>query len=75
MTDGAAADAAEVMDLAEEHRAFISRSSFDCAPQMHTCLGEMYVQDERFTAYYEQISPGLARYLRDAIVANAARQG
>lgn len=73
MTDGVAADAAEVMDLAEEHRTFISRSSFDCAPQMHTCLGEMYVQDERFTAYYEQISPGLARYLRDAIVANAAR--
>ncbi len=62
------------MDLAEEHREFISRSSFDCTPETHTCLGDMYVQDERFTAYYEQIRPGLARYLRDAIVANAARR-
>lgn len=74
MTDGVPADSAEVMDLAEEHRAFLSRTSFDCDPQMHTCLGETYVQDARFTAYYEQISPGLARYLRDAIVANAARR-
>jgi hypothetical protein len=40
---------------------------------MHTCLGEMYVSDERFTRTYEKIRPGLAVYMRDAIVANAAR--
>jgi DNA-binding transcriptional MerR regulator len=74
MDRGVAADAAEAMDLAEQHREFLSRSSFDCGPEMHTCLGEMYVADERFTAYYEQIRPGLARYLRDTIVANAARR-
>jgi DNA-binding transcriptional MerR regulator len=73
MTGGAAADSAEVTDLAEEHRLFIHRSSYDCDHRMHTCLADMYVQDERFTAYYEQIRPGLARYLHDAIHANAAR--
>lgn len=31
----------------------------------------MYVADPRFTATYEQIAPGLATYVHDAIVANA----
>lgn len=30
-------------------------------------LGQMYVDDERFTATYDAFAPGLARYLRDAI--------
>lgn len=30
-------------------------------------LGKMYVDDERFTAYYEKIAPGLANYLQKAI--------
>jgi hypothetical protein len=33
----------------------------------------MYVADERFTAHYDDRAPGLAAYLRDAIVANAVR--
>jgi hypothetical protein len=33
----------------------------------------MYLADPRFTATYEKIAPGLAQYLHDAIVANAAR--
>ena len=34
----------------------------------------MYVADPRFTKTYEDVAPGLATYLRDAIVANAARR-
>jgi hypothetical protein len=30
-------------------------------------LGEMYVADERFKAYYDKITPGCANFLRDAI--------
>lgn len=30
-------------------------------------LGRMYVEDERFTAYYEKVKPGLAVFIRDAI--------
>ena len=71
---GVAADSAAAMDLAEEHRQHISRWFYDCSPQVHAGLGEMYVADERFTAYYERIAPGLAQYVSTAVRANAARQ-
>jgi DNA-binding transcriptional MerR regulator len=35
--------------------------------QAYTCLGEMYVDDARFTATYDKIAVGLAAYYRDAI--------
>ena len=31
-------------------------------------LAELYVQDERFTAYYDRETPGCARFLRDAVL-------
>lgn len=34
---------------------------------MHRGLGDLYVQDERFTAYYDQYLPGMAQFLRNAI--------
>ncbi|MFF7970866.1 TipAS antibiotic-recognition domain-containing protein [Streptomyces sp. NPDC007905] len=64
---------AAAMELAEEHRQHISRWFYECPPQMHRCLGEMYVSDERFKAYYDAMRPGLAEHLRDAITANADR--
>ncbi|KOV73795.1 transcriptional regulator [Streptomyces sp. AS58] len=73
MAAGTAADSEAAMDTAEEHRRFISDSYYDCSHEMHSGLGEMYVADARFTATYEKIRPGLAVYLRDAILANAAR--
>lgn len=73
MASGRPADSAEAMDVAEEHRRFISSGYYDCSYEMHTCLGEMYVADERFTATYEAIRPGLAVYMRDAMLANAVR--
>ncbi|MGY2066927.1 MerR family transcriptional regulator [Blastococcus sp. SYSU DS0619] len=66
---------AQAMDLAEEHRQQISRNFYDCSPEMHAGLGRMYVEDERFTGYYERIAPGLAQYVSAAVQANAARQG
>jgi DNA-binding transcriptional MerR regulator len=36
-----------------------------------TCLGQMYVDDERFTANYDAIAVGLAVYYRDAMAAYA----
>ncbi|MEV4744490.1 MerR family transcriptional regulator [Streptomyces sp. NPDC049555] len=73
MASGAAADSEAAMDLAEEHRQQIAQFYYDCSYEMHSCLGEMYVADERFTATYEAIRPGMATYLKDAITANAAR--
>ncbi|MFI6375347.1 MerR family transcriptional regulator [Streptomyces sp. NPDC050546] len=73
MADGTPADSGAAMDTAEEHRRFIAGTYYDCSYEMHTCLGEMYVADPRFTATYDAVRPGLAVYLRDAILANAAR--
>jgi DNA-binding transcriptional MerR regulator len=73
MAAGTPAGSEAAMDVAEEHRRFIASSYYDCSHEMHTCLGEMYVADPRFTATYEKIRPGLAIYMKDAIVANAAR--
>ncbi|MFE0252147.1 MerR family transcriptional regulator [Streptomyces sp. NPDC059010] len=73
MTDGTPADSPAAMDTAEEHRRFIAGAYYDCSHEMHTCLGEIYVADPRFTAMYDNIRTGLAAYLHDAILANAAR--
>ena len=75
LRSGVPADSAQAMDLAEEHRQQISRNFYDCPPEMHAGLGRMYVEDERFTATYEAMAPGLAQYVSTANQANAARQG
>ena len=73
MQAGVPATSEVAMDLAEEHRQHISRWFYDCSHEIHRGLGQMYVDDPRFTATYEGMAPGLAAYLRDAIVANADR--
>jgi MerR family transcriptional regulator, thiopeptide resistance regulator len=59
------------MALAERHREQISRWYYDCGYPMHRGLGQMYVDDDRFRARYEDIEPGLAAWLCAAITANA----
>jgi DNA-binding transcriptional MerR regulator len=73
-TAGQAPQSAVAMDLAERHRAQITQWFYDCPPEAHSGLGRMYVADERFTAYYEKLAPGLAAYVSAAIEANANRQ-
>ncbi|AZM60878.1 MULTISPECIES: MerR family transcriptional regulator [unclassified Streptomyces] len=73
MEAGEPADSEAAMDAAEAHREGISRNHYECGHEMHTCLGEMYVNDERFTRNIDQAKPGLAAYMRDAILANAVR--
>jgi len=64
----------EAITAAELCRLAINDWFYPCDKKMHATLGEMYVADERFTAHYEQLEPGLARYLRDAILANLHRE-
>ncbi|MGC5020284.1 MerR family transcriptional regulator [Micromonospora sp. DT47] len=71
MASGAPADSPEAMALAEEHRQIIGRWFYDCSYEIHTGLADMYLADPRFTAHYEQIAPGMAAYLSEAIHANA----
>ncbi|WP_336208991.1 TipAS antibiotic-recognition domain-containing protein [Nonomuraea sp. LPB2021202275-12-8] len=75
MRAGLPASSEQAMDLAEEHRAHITRWCYQCGYELHRGLGEMYVSDPRFTATIDRAAPGLAAYYRDAIAANATRNG
>jgi MerR family transcriptional regulator, thiopeptide resistance regulator len=57
-------------ELAARHRGSIERY-YDCDDEMHRCLAEMYLADERFTRYYDDVEPGLAHFVHDIIVANS----
>jgi DNA-binding transcriptional MerR regulator len=70
---GVPADSSEAMDRAEAHRAHLSRWFYDVTPAMHRGLAEMYVADPRFARHYNDIEPGLAAYLHEAVQANVAR--
>lgn len=61
--------------MAEEHRRHITKWFYDCTPEIHRGLGDMYVSDERFREFYDSIRPGLAEHVREAIHANADRVG
>jgi MerR family transcriptional regulator, thiopeptide resistance regulator len=73
LTSGVAADSEPAMDLAEEHRQQIGRWYYDCGYDVHRGLADMYISDERFTRTYDDMVPGLARFVHDAIKANADR--
>jgi DNA-binding transcriptional MerR regulator len=73
MRSGAPSDGESAMDLAEAHRQGIVTWFYDCGYDIHRGLAELYLADERFCRHYEDLAPGLARYVHDAILANAAR--
>jgi Predicted transcriptional regulators len=52
---------------AELHRKWLTFTWPSYSKEAHAGLAQMYVDDERFTAYYDKKQPGLAAFLRDAI--------
>jgi MerR family transcriptional regulator, thiopeptide resistance regulator len=68
--DGVKPGSAEANELAARHRASIERF-YDCGDEMHRNLVEMYLADERFTRYYDDVEPGLAQFVHDIVVAAA----
>jgi MerR family transcriptional regulator, thiopeptide resistance regulator len=70
---GEPATSVAAMDAAEAHRMHIHERFYDLSHDFHRGLGDMYVADPRFTKTYEDLAPGLAAYVRDAIHANAQR--
>ena len=57
----------------EDHRLLIGRWFYPCSVEMHKGLGALYVNDPRFTASLDEIAPGYARYLSEAIAASGVR--
>jgi MerR family transcriptional regulator, thiopeptide resistance regulator len=70
---GEPATGAAAMDLAEEHRAHLSRWFFPCDHGRHRQVAAGYVADPGAAATWDEVAPGFARYVHDAIVANADR--
>lgn len=73
MADDVRADSIEAMDIAEEHRSHITRWFYECTPEIHAGLGQMYTTDARFKEGIDAAGDGLAEYLSEAIDANHQR--
>ncbi|MBC6310583.1 MerR family transcriptional regulator [Listeria sp. FSL L7-1582] len=58
----------EAQGVAALHKEWLSAYWDTYSKEAHAGLAQMYVDDERFTAYYDKNQPGLAAFLRDAIV-------
>ena len=54
-------------EVAELHRRWLTIIGDKYDVQRHRGIAELYVQDERFTAYYDRERPGCARFLRNAV--------
>ena len=53
---------------ADLHRQWLSFYWNSYTKEAHTGVTQMYVDDERFTAYYDKKQPGAAKFLRDAVL-------
>jgi DNA-binding transcriptional MerR regulator len=53
---------------ADLHRQWLSFYWDDYSKEAHAGVAQLYVDDERFTAYYDKEQPGTAAFLRDAIL-------
>ncbi len=62
--DPSSALAQEVTEL---HKQWLMYYWNEYSKEAHAGLAQMYVDDERFTAYYDKEQPGTAAFLRDAI--------
>lgn len=65
---GCTPDSEEGRQIAELHRQWLTLTGTPYTPAKHRGIVELYVLDERFTAYYDKQLPGCARFLRDAVV-------
>jgi DNA-binding transcriptional MerR regulator len=70
---GQPATSEAAMDAAEAHRRHIHDRFYDVSYEFHRGLADMYLADPRFTKTYEDLAPGLAQYVHDAVHANADR--
>jgi len=55
------------MEGADLHRRWLNFTWGNYSKEAHAGVAQMYVDDERFTKFYDQHQPGLAKFLRDAV--------
>ena len=57
----------EGKEITALHRQWLTITGNRYDPVRHRGIAELYVMDERFTAYYDKQVPGCARFLRNAV--------
>lgn len=57
----------EVQKLVSKWRQFITQNFYECDLSIFKSLGEMYIQDERFTKNIDEGRPGLSQFIKEAI--------
>ena len=65
---GLSPESQEGKELTALHRRWLTITGNQYDPARHRGIAELYVMDDRFTAYYDKQVPGCARFLRDAVV-------
>ena len=67
-------DSEEVQALVKEWQSFITLRWYNCTNEILKCLGQMYVQDERFKKNIDQNGEGTAEFLSQAIAIYCTKQ-
>lgn len=57
----------EGREITALHRQWLTLTGVPDDAARHRGIAQLYVTDERFTAYYDRAVPGCARFLRDAV--------
>lgn len=70
--DGLQPGSAGANELAAKHRAGIERF-YDCSDEVHANLVEMYLADDRFSRFYDDVEPGLTQFVHDLVLASITR--
>ena len=65
--EGLSPDSETGRELCALHRRWLAATDRHLNAAKHKGIAELYVMDERFTAYYDKTVPGCARFLRDAV--------
>ncbi|MGE5528188.1 MAG: MerR family transcriptional regulator [Patescibacteria group bacterium] len=65
----------EVQAAVTEWREHITNSFYACTPEIFRGLGDLYVNDHRFTENIDKVKPGLAAFLREAMHVYCDRLG
>ncbi|MFC9893125.1 MerR family transcriptional regulator [Nocardia sp. NPDC127579] len=70
---GLASDSPEVLAISARHRTWMGQGWGNKEVPLETfaCIGQMYVDDERFRVNYDVHAPGTAEFVRDAMKAYA----
>jgi len=60
---------------AELHKEWLCCFWHNYSKEAHAGIVQMYVNDERFRAYYDKVQPGTAEFLRDAVLIFTGMKG